>query len=174
MQCRGFSPGDLTALTLRGRKREVSSHGYPRLRGFNYRASRSYFVTFCVLGRYPIFSYREAALIARDSILHYRTRGWYALHAYCVMPDHIHLVLKLLGEGRSLSAVVGTLKSVIFHRSRLVGRRFAWQHGFHDRIVREHEKSDEFIGYVLRNPLRAGLVSANQAYQFSEALDAWF
>ena len=148
--------------------------GSPRLKGFDYTTPGSYFITFRVCSRQPAFRAPAAASIARDLILRYRERKWYGLHAYCVMPDHIHMVARLQSDSRPLSDIVGTLKATILHRCRMSGHSFLWQRGYHDHIVREYEKSDATIRYTLENPIRAGLVADFRDYPYSGILDPWY
>jgi len=145
----------------------------PRLQEFDYTASRTYFVTFCVLNREPVFRGEAAADIALSAILNLRAREWYWIRAYCIMPDHIHLMFKK-NKSASLQIVVSTLKRSILLRCRAAGIPMRWQSGFYDRIVREHEKSDEFVKYILLNPVRAGLVGEFHEYKYCGRLDPWF
>src|SRR5579864_4895986 len=145
----------------------------PRLLGFDYTASRTYFVTFCVLHREPVFRREAAADIALSAILNLRAREWYWIRAYCIMPDHIHVLFKK-NKSASLQVVVSTLKRSILLRCRAVGIQMHWQSGFYDRIVREHEKADEFVKYILLNPVRAGLVSDFSEYKYCGRLDPWY
>ncbi|MEW6727768.1 MAG: transposase [Pseudomonadota bacterium] len=73
--------------------------------------------------------------------------------AYVLMPDHLHWLMQL-GERRSLSAVVGTIKSI--SARRIAGLR--WQAGFHDHALRWDEDLRAVARYVILNPVRAGLV----------------
>lgn len=145
----------------------------PRLQGFDYSASRSYFVTFCVSRREPIFRNQEAASIAQSIILGLRRRLWFWLYAYCIMPDHLHLVFKKNQGSRSVQTIVSSLKRQILMRCRANGVGFRWQPGFYDRIVREYEMSDEFVKYVLLNPVRAGLAADFTAYKYCGVVDRW-
>ncbi len=81
--------------------------------------------------------------------------------------------MKSLGGERPLSRIVATLKASIAHRCRLAGVSLEWQHGYYDRIVREYERSDEFVKYVLLNPVRAGLVVRFEDYPYAGLVDAW-
>jgi putative transposase len=78
---------------------------------------------------------------------------------YCIMPDHIHLLLSLLHRGRSLSAWVGDLK-------RWMGRELTihWQPGFYEHIVRKQEDVHAIANYILANPVRAGLAESWRKY----------
>jgi putative transposase len=146
----------------------------PRLKNAPYSAPRSFFVTFCAFDRQRAFAEANAARIACEAIIEYRRRELYYLYAYCVMPDHIHLVIKLTAGAGHLSQIIGNLKRIIRHRCAVSGCSFRWQPGYFDRIVREHERSDEFIRYVLLNPVRAGLVTGESRYSFCGRYDLNF
>jgi putative transposase len=145
----------------------------PRLRGFDYRSSRTYFVTWCVWKRKPIFNDFKMADVARRAILEYRSRDWYWLLAYCVMPDHIHMLVRLRTDDRSLSRVVASLKNRINTRLREVGVSVDWQMGFHDTLLRSSEDPRLVARYVVENPVRAGLVSKYGDYEFGGIVDDW-
>ena len=82
------------------------------------------------------------------------------LQAWVIMPDHVHVLLKLASG--DLSNAVGSFKgrsSLLFNRT--VNRRGAlWQPGFHDYAVRKDQLVTGIIKYMAANPLRAGLVGA--------------
>jgi REP element-mobilizing transposase RayT len=145
-----------------------------RLRNFDYCSPRSYFVTFGAKHGAQVFHDPVAATVARDTILDFRERGWYALFAFCIMPNHIHLVVKLLGGERKLSKVVGVLKSAIRLRCTDQQRSILWREGYYDRIVRDYETSGQYVRYTLQNPVRAGLVKQFDDYPFSGIVDQWF
>ncbi len=145
----------------------------PRLRGLDYTARRPYFVTFVTRRREPLFSNAETAALARDVILRYRALEWYWLGCYCVMPDHVHLVLTPLEAKRTLSTVVAAIKNQISYRARCAGRGVRWQMGYHDRVVREHERTKAYLEYVIANPVRKGLVSDFRQYPYSGIVDWW-
>jgi REP element-mobilizing transposase RayT len=79
------------------------------------------------------------------------------LFAACLMPDHLHMVVS-----------AGELDVVTFvQRWKSWSTRIAWQAGhvgplwqpsFWDRAIRGDEDFDTVCGYVLRNPVAAGLV----------------
>jgi putative transposase len=135
---------------------------------------RSYLVTFCVKDRQPVFSERRNAHSACHAILRCRTQNLYHLYAYCVMPDHVHLAIRLADKGMHISRVVGVLKSAILYDVRQWVIGFRWQRGFHDRLVRKGDVSTDIIRYVLQNPMRAGLVRADEQYPYAGIVDPWF
>jgi putative transposase len=145
----------------------------PRLRGFDYSRARTYFVTLCVQDRQRIFSDHKIAALAQGELKSFRARGWYWLYAFVVMPDHIHLLLRLRDESRKLGRIVATLKSAIQFGSRQAGTDLNWQYNFFDHVVRLDEPLDNIVGYILRNPERAGLVTQGELYPFAAMVDQY-
>ncbi|HEC33887.1 MAG TPA: hypothetical protein ENI37_04145 [Chloroflexi bacterium] len=103
------------------------------------------------------------AQIVADS-LHYRDGKVYDLWAFCVMPNHVHLVCRPLGKPdgsyHPLSAILHSLKGYTAYRAnRELGRKGAfWQDESYDHVVRDEQELNRVITYVLNNPVEAGLV----------------
>jgi putative transposase len=53
--------------------------------------ARTYFVTSATFNRRRIFQVAANAELFLEVLQQYRTEGYYKLHAFVVMPDHIHL-----------------------------------------------------------------------------------
>jgi putative transposase len=159
------------------RPRDYSAVRYyrtpPRLEYVDYTKNRSYMVTFCVADRSRVFSDSRLAAIAVDRIKHYRNAGWYWLYAYCVMPDHIHIVLRTCTGKRHLSRIVAVIRSAILCEARRMSGSFRWQRGYHERIVRDGDDSADLVTYVLRNPYRAGIAAEDQPHRFAGVIDSF-
>ncbi|MBR1585041.1 MAG: transposase [Clostridia bacterium] len=74
---------------------------------------------------------------------------------FCIMPDHVHLILRFSADadGRMLSAptlstVVGSMKRWV---SRQIGRSL-WQKSFYDRVLRTEEEYQSALRYIDGNP----------------------
>ena len=82
----------------------------------------------------------------------------YRLFGWCVMPNHVHVVLRLLG-GHRLSDTLHSWKSYTgTEANRLLGRRGAlWAREYHDHLVRDEREFFRILRYVADNPARAGL-----------------
>jgi putative transposase len=145
----------------------------PRLRDFDYSRARTYFVTFCVQDRKRVFIDPVLAAISRDELKRFRDRGWFWLFAFAVMPDHLHLLVRLPDASRTLGRIIATLKSSIQFKCRQVGVKLDWQDYFYDHVVRQNEQVEEIASYILRNPERAGLVKQGEAYPFAAMLDQY-
>ena len=82
----------------------------------------------------------------------------YRLVAWCVMPNHVHVIFRLL-PGHALPDVVRSWKSFTARSAnRILGRTGAfWQREYYDRLIRKDGELDRAVRYVLSNPERAGL-----------------
>lgn len=94
--------------------------------------------------------------------LHYRDQRVFSLDAYCVMPNHIHLVCTPLEKEESsnpISEIMHSLKGYTgYQANKLVGRQGPfWQHESYDHVVRDNDELLGVVNYVLENPRRAGL-----------------
>lgn len=94
----------------------------------------------------------------------------YDLHAYCVMPNHVH-ALMTLREGFRLGDVVKSWKT-------FTGRRINqstgapgpfWALDYFDRYMRDETDFDNTIAYIENNPVAAGLVSSPAEWPWSSA-----
>jgi REP element-mobilizing transposase RayT len=75
------------------------------------------------------------------------------------MPDHLHLVVVASSEGSDLRRFIGLAKQrSAYLFARATGERL-WQEEYFEHVVRKDEGLPELVGYILRNPGRAGLVA---------------
>ena len=87
--------------------------------------------------------------------------------AFCVMPDHVHI---LMSPSRTcdVPTFVGQFKNLAQRRAWTLGVHGAfWQQSFHDRALRREDDVMTVVGYILDNPVRAGLVRSSHEYAFS-------
>ena len=81
------------------------------------------------------------------------------------MPDHVHWLLQLEGNGR-LSESVRVYKAKV----SLILRQQIWQRGFHDHALREEGDVRDIARYIIANPLRAGLAERVGEYPYWDAI----
>jgi putative transposase len=105
----------------------------------------TYFVTSATWNRRRLFQVKTNAELFIETLQHYRRLGHYKLHAYVVMPDHIHLLLTPLGL--ALERVVGLIKGSVSHR--IASKSPVWQRGFADRRMRNPKNMK--AGFTTRN-----------------------
>jgi REP element-mobilizing transposase RayT len=132
------------------------------LKDFDYRGSSSvYFLTLCTADKETYFRHEEVAKIVLDE-LHYRSlmAKEIKLFCYCIMPDHLHLLLSLgAGYERSLQNWIAAFKRNVSRiANELHGVRPLWQKNFYEHVVRKEESLTEIAEYILNNPVRRGIV----------------
>jgi REP element-mobilizing transposase RayT len=94
----------------------------------------------------------------------------YHLIAWCVMPNHVHILVEQKA-GYPLSKIVQSWKSYIAHEAnKLLGRSGAfWAPDYFDRFVRDEKHFNAVLEYIHQNPVKAGLVSIPQDWPWSSA-----
>src|ERR1035437_4751733 len=88
------------------------------------------------------------------------------LYAFVVMPDHLHLLVKVPAP-YTISKLVGTFKSSVALNIR-VGS--LWQERFHLRIAHHPHAART---YIHMNPVLARLVTHPDLYPWSSASGRW-
>jgi putative transposase len=120
--------------------------------------------------RFPFFADERIALTTVDLLRTLATDTGTQLHAHCVMPDHVHLLLEVAGNC-DLIAFVGRFKNLTQRAAWTHGRQGRiWQRSFWDRFLREEDQLEAAVRYILDNPVRRGLVTTRDDYCFSGAL----
>ncbi len=84
----------------------------------------------------------------------------YSLICYCIMPNHIHLVFRLLEGNRGISKIMQTIKGVSSREINKLQNTAGsiWQDESFDRLVRDDLELYNVINYVTNNPVEAKLV----------------
>jgi len=95
--------------------------------------------------------------------------GHYLLHAFVVMPNHVHLLATPVVP---LSKLTKSLKGITSRRANamlaLTGRPF-WQEESYDHLVRHTPEFEKIRNYIEENPVRAGLAGEASCYRWSSA-----
>jgi putative DNA methylase len=119
-------------------------------------------------GELPLADPR-AARIVQDALLHFDGER-YRLHAWVVMPNHVHLLLTPI-EGHSLAQITHSLKSYTAHRiNHVLGRHGEfWQRESFDRYIRDAHHFAAAREYIEANPVKAGLCGKSEEWEFSSA-----
>ncbi|MGD9564107.1 MAG: transposase [Pyrinomonadaceae bacterium] len=145
-----------------------------------------YFFTSVTNSRLPIFRTDTLKEILCTALDEARRSGNFRIHAYSVMPDHLHAVtggelapsntLRYL-NGISARRIVDHLKNTGHHASleklkiqaRGTYKYSVWQHHSNTFIITSEAMMMQKVGYVHRNPIDAGLVDSAGDYRFSSA-----
>jgi len=108
----------------------------------------------------------SVAQIVVDSLQYCGERD-YRLHAWVVMPNHIHMLTTPRTE---VSRFMRRLKGYTARQANRVltrtGQGF-WQEESYDHLIRTAEEFRKIEGYILNNPVKAGLALSIEEYRWS-------
>jgi REP element-mobilizing transposase RayT len=101
--------------------------------------------------------------------IHHRDGKLYDLQAFTIMPNHVHMVMKLLPGAPVLFKVMQDLKKYTgLQSNRYLGRdgQF-WEEESYDHIVRKEDEFYRIVNYILRNPVKARFVRDWKQWPFT-------
>jgi len=109
----------------------------------------------------------------------YRREGRFQIHAFVVMPEHVHLLITP-ANNVTLEHAVQLIKGGYSHAHGTIwGRkREVWQRGFTDHRIRDDNDFEAHRNYIHQNPVERGLVNRPNEYRYCSAfpgfkLDPW-
>ena len=163
--------------------------GHRKNRKVYNRDGDAHFITFSCYRRLPLLTKERTCRWMVEAIELSRRKNPFAAWAWVIMPEHIHLVL-LPQNGVRISSILTTMKQSVSRRAvnwlrshspgfldqlldeRPNGKRSYrfWQRGGgYDRNLRSTRDVHEKILYVHQNPVKRGLVTTPEDFQWSSA-----
>ena len=138
-----------------------------RLPSLNYLGCRRFFITLCCEHRRKFFvewrrAERLVELLRATAIQHQM-----AVYAYCVMPDHMHMLVIGLDPSSNCRNFVMDLKRRSTEDFQLQNSNPLWQKKFYDHILRRKDATGRVAAYIWMNPVRKGLCALPEDYPFS-------
>ena len=141
-----------------------------RLPAGSYVGPRIYFVTICCEGRKPALADAEWVSRCIVRLREASTASLFSVHAYCFMPDHVHLLAEGRGAESSLRAFLSRFKQfTAFEYQRKTGTRL-WQTKFYDYVLRQDAEMDAVAWYIWMNPVRKGLCGDPREFPHSGSM----
>jgi REP element-mobilizing transposase RayT len=112
---------------------------------------------------------RIAGVVGNALLYGEAVRRFYELHAWVVMPNHVHVIFQphtaMPSILRWLKGRTGRVANQILGRG---GTPF-WQDESFDHWVRSAEELQDLIEYVEYNPVKAGLAETKEQWRWSSA-----
>lgn len=110
---------------------------------------------------------RVAALV--EEALSFHHGGRYELLAWCVMPNHVHLLVHVWDW--PLAKILQNWKSITAVRANRILDRSGpfWQREYWDTFMRSEEQEQTAVRYIESNPVRAKLCRAAEDWQCTSA-----
>lgn len=150
-----------------------------RLPEYDYSQNGAYFVTICTGDKQNLFWNTVGADIIRQQmedeefVLHLPLSKYgriaeqgilnipqcypsVTVEKYCIMPNHIHMILSFSHDcGRLIAAP--TLSRVVGQMKRWVSKQIGagiWQKSYYERVIRNGTEYEEIWQYIQENPLK--------------------
>src|SRR5215470_17350372 len=129
--------------------------------------SRTFFVTTKTsMGRALLQSERKATLLI-DVLRSYVATRKFQLYDFVIMPDHMHLLIRVDGD-MTIEKAMQFIKGGFSFRWR---KEFGylgevWQRGFSEVRVDDRESLLRYRQYIGRNPVEAGLVDSPEKFPY--------
>jgi len=145
-----------------------------RLKYFNYTNTvYVYFLTICTADKNQYLKNPEVAKIIIDGLYLRKKRNEIRLYCFCVMPDHIHVLMSMTeAYNKKLQLWVSAFKR---YTTRIAQNKFGikrlWQKNFNEHVVRREEPLLKVAEYIMDNPVRRGLATKRSDYPFSRIVD---
>ena len=110
----------------------------------------------------------RVAVVVSNALLHFDELR-YSLAAWCVMPNHVHVVVKPFSGVTTtagtavplaeLPEILHSWKSFTAKEANKLLRRSGefWQTEYYDHLIRNESDFRHAVRYVLNNPIKAGL-----------------
>ena len=152
----------------------------------------AHFLTFSCYQKLPLLNRDRTRNWLIETIIEAKEKYQYALWAYVIMPEHVHLLVCPKVQNYDISLFLKTLKQSVARQAKhfleessrdwldkLTVKRGArkvfrfWQAGpGYDRNITSKDELFEKIHYMHKNPVRRGLVSTPQEWKWSSA--SWY
>lgn len=110
-------------------------------------------------GPYWLSDPANAALVAES--LHWCAERYFKLWAFCIMSNHVHVLMKHRKTAPLLNIILKRHKGYTgLHCNKTLGRHGKyWQEETYDHVVRNDTEFQRIWHYIVMNPVKAGLVT---------------
>lgn len=116
----------------------------------------------------PIFLASEDYEKYLEVVKHYKKKYGFSLYAYCLMPNHVHLIIEVKNPQDLAKIMQGLTQTyaIWFNKKyQKVGR--LWQGRFKSLVIEKDRYLLDCLKYVELNPLRAEIVTRPGDYLWS-------
>ena len=121
-------------------------------------------------------SEKEILAIVKEG-LHHREGKLYNLHAYCIMSNHVHLLINTLEDNTDyLYKIIQDFKKFTGREANIVLNRTGnsfWESEYYDHIVRDATEFFNILYYIYNNPVKANLVKSGKDWSGTYISDAF-
>jgi len=103
-----------------------------------------------------------------DLLRHYKREYGFKLYGYCLMPNHVHLVLEV-EDGIELSKIMQGLNQTytIWFNKKYNKVGHLWQGRYKSMVIQKNKYMLDCLEYVELNPIRANITKSPFDYPWS-------
>jgi len=127
------------------------------------QAGDLHFITFSCYQRRPYLQPVLNRELFESALERMRTRYWFAVIGYVVMPEHVHI---LMNEPK-VGTLAGALQALKLSVSVRQAQSPFWHSRYYDFNVFSTAKQTEKLRYLHRNPVTRGLVEKPEEWAWS-------
>lgn len=161
-----------------------------------FKGDEPYFITFTIVDWIKVLLDDSFKMIIVDSIKYYQKNKGLNIYAYCIMPNHVHLIAQSVSDF-SISEILRDLKKFtasaiikkleiekpegyeeILEKFKEAGKHLkritnykVWQDGNQAKLLYSNRFMLEKMAYIHSNPVEYGLCDVSWKYKFSSASD---
>jgi len=133
-------------------------------RSHSYRPGGTWFFTVNLRQRDDSDLLTRHIEVLRDAVRTVCRRHPFDIHAWVVLPDHLHCVIELPENDADFTRRWRLIKSTFSRSLRggegsAPGKRGIWQRGFHEHLIHDGQDYRTHLDFVHMNPVSHGLVS---------------
>ena len=136
----------------------------------SYLGTGIYFLTMCFEGRAAFGADGQTAEWLIQALRDQAARESFLVHAYCVMPDHLHVLAGGADERSNFRKFVSLYKQETGYAFQQRESKRLWQAKYYDHILRKSGDAEAVAWYIWQNPVRKGICGAAGEYPFSGAM----
>jgi putative transposase len=156
------------------KQKQLPQRKSTRVKGHDYSSERAYFITICTKDKNEYFKDKVLADKIISSLRAYKDKLKFGVYVYCLMPDHLHLLINPADSGKSIPVIIGGFKSITTRIAWAKGiKGKLWQSRYYDHVLRKNEDLLSVGTYIINNPVRKGIVDKWQDYRHCGIIDKW-
>ena len=155
----------------------------------NYRRIKikggTYFFTLVTYHRKRLFLHKKANELFLEALDHVRKFHPFSLQAYCILPDHIHMLWEMPNNDANYSIRIGEIKkrfskhyiaefgnpNIKNKTQRNRGESGIWQRRFWEHYIRDEDELNRYVDYIHYNPVQHGLTNQVSDWAASSFFD---
>lgn len=133
-----------------------------------YEENAAYFLTTVTKDRIEIFKEPKNCKILLVTIEYFKLILDYRLYGFCIMPEHLHLIIHPFGKYNS-SYIMKMLKDSFARKLNKINDKEGkiWQKGFYDECILDTLTLIKKLEYLHNNPMKDRLVNSPEEYPYS-------